>query len=103
MPFTNPEDRIRALKGLIGAVGDLCFVEYKPMKEEWDKTRRWTTAHNQYKRVFGIRTDGQAAKELAWWVHFVLNVIPYEIEKRAENGDVGEEPSDGLPEHYNGC
>ncbi len=90
MPFTKFFDRINALKGIIKAVGDLCFLAYRPMKLEWDKERRWTTAHNQYKRVFK-KSNKQAAKELAWWVHFVLNVIPYEVEKRDENGDVFED------------
>jgi len=87
MPFTKILDRINALKGIIKAVGDLCFLHYLPMKRVWNKSRRWTTAHNTYRDLYGL-TDDQAAKDLAWQVHFVLNVIPYEIEKRAENGDV---------------
>ncbi len=87
MPFTKLINRVSALQGVIGAVGDLCFLAYKPLKEAWNKERRWTTAHNQYREVFN-KTDEQAAKELAWLVHFVLNVIPYEIEMREKNGDV---------------
>jgi hypothetical protein len=87
MPFTKVEDREKALKGIIEAVGDMCFLEYKPLKEGWDKLPRWTTAHEQYQRLFNL-TDERAAKELAWWVHFVLNVIPYEVKKREENGDI---------------
>jgi len=87
MPFIPRSDRHKVLKGIIETFGDMCFLEYKPLKEKWSVKPRWTTAHCQYAKIFK-KTDKQAAKELAWWVHFVLNVIPYEIEKREENGDV---------------
>lgn len=32
--------------------------------------------------------DDKAAKELAWQVFFSLHVLPYEILKRTENGEV---------------
>jgi len=88
MPFTKQSDRVSALRGVISKVGDLCFLEYRSLKQEWDQERRWTIAHAQYTKVFNVGNDKQAAKELAWWVHFVLNIIPYELEKREEHGDV---------------
>lgn len=87
MPFTKMVDRINALMGVIKSVGDLCFLAYRLLKIEWDNNKRWTTAHNQYKRLYNL-SDEQAAKELAWWVFFVLHVIPYELDRRQENGDV---------------
>lgn len=87
MPFTEWESRIMALQGITKAVGDKCFLAYRPLKLDWDKEPRWTTAHNQFKTMFNL-SDDEAAKQLAWWVHFVLNVIPYEIKKRDQNGDV---------------
>ncbi len=54
---------------------------------DWRHERRWTTAHNQYKDIFG-KTDEQAARELAYLVHFVKNVMPYEDEKERDNGKI---------------
>ncbi len=87
MPFTKVEDRLNAIKGTIRAVGDRCFLAYLRLVQEWRQERRWTTAHNQYKDVFG-KTDEQAARELAYLVHFIKNVMEYEAEKEKENGTI---------------
>lgn len=70
--------------------GDRCYIWYRWMIDEWKKERRWTTADNIYKTVKRPETVGeeQRAKELAWQVFFVLQVMPYEEEKMEENGDI---------------
>lgn len=88
MPFTPKEDRERTLKtGAWEKPGDLCFMKYLPMIKQWRANRRWTTAHNVFKETFDV-TDEQAAKTLAFLVFFVKEVMPYEMEKVEENGDI---------------
>jgi hypothetical protein len=90
--------------------GDLCYIYYKDMVEEWKKNPQWTTAHNIYERMIrrlaGVSWDGEnpelipkikddiyqrkAAYQLAWQVFFQFYVIPYELKKREENGDFRE-------------
>jgi hypothetical protein len=74
-------------------VGDLCYVHYSKMVAQWKANPRWTTAHEIYKNLFPesdaiVVADEQVAKELAWQVFFQLHVMPYELKKRAENGDI---------------
>lgn len=88
MPFIPPENRKRIEKtGAWETVGDLCYMHYKPMIEAWRKERRWTTAHNLFKKTFDVN-DEQAAKTLAFLVLFHKEVMPYEYEKEQENGDI---------------
>ena len=72
--------------------GDRCYVFYKKMVEQWKANPRWTTAHEIYKEVlfepWTENRDDSTAKELAWQVFFQLYVIPYELKKREDNGDI---------------
>ena len=95
MPFITQERR-----DMIGALvlngstqpGDLCYIHYKKMVDQWKANPRWTTAHEIYKDlIFGPVPEGldnEAAKELAWQVFFQLHVMPYEENKRKLNGDI---------------
>lgn len=73
------------------------------MLRSWRASPRWTTAHEIYrdlvmapsaepnfldKALYKDFQDDKAAKELAWQVFFSLHVLPYEILKRTENGEV---------------
>lgn len=83
------------------AVGDLCYNAYYPLVLSWRLTRRWTTAHNllkglawwtikewaTYRTKYGL-ADYVIASVLAYKVFFAFHVLPYEVEKRAENGDI---------------
>jgi len=74
-------------------VGDKCYYFYKKMVSEFQKNRRWTTAHNIYsnlkKNVYiNYSEDTLIAMDLAWQVFFNIHVMGYEIEKLTDNGDV---------------
>lgn len=75
-------------------VDDKCYYFYNKMIIKWTKERRWTTAHNIYKIMRGsikqnfMDEDSKRAYELAWQVFFQLKVMPYELEKQFENGDI---------------
>lgn len=102
MPFTTQESR--NITDTIGpqVVGDRCFLAYRKMVRKWDASRRWTTAHEIYRDdvilprlqdsvrdYMHCRTiDETAAVELAWQVFFIEKIMPYELEKKALNGDV---------------
>ena len=81
--------------------GDRCYFYYKKMIDRWRDNPRWTTAHEIYKDMIYNRNhinygeyagedeyDEQIAYELAWDVFFQLHIIPYELQKRNENGDI---------------
>lgn len=108
MPFIKKEDREKMNKKYLGDfcyyddivdinVGDRCYYFYKEMVETFKHSKRWTTAHNIYKEMIQrikdnqeeYSTDTKRAYELAWQVFFQLHVMPYELEKKKENGDVG--------------
>lgn len=88
MPFVPKENR-RNMDGggCPQSVGDLCYVEYKKLMTAWKKARRWTTVHNEFKRVFGV-DDEQAAKTLAFLVFMSKKVMDYENEKCDQNGNI---------------
>lgn len=102
MPFTTPASRekypdSKALDynllqaGLSGQVGDKCMIFYRIMHRAWKAAPRWTTAHNLFKGLLDSTfdtPDDEAAAWLAWQVFFNLHVMPYEIKKREENGEV---------------
>jgi hypothetical protein len=95
MPFITQERRFlieqNTLDGLVNPQpGDRCYVFYKEMVEKWRAEPRWTTAHNIFKSMAGIdlSTDDGVAHFLAWQVFFQLHVMPYELRKREENGDI---------------
>lgn len=90
MPFVEAKHRDPNHKPC--CVGDLCYGEYKWMKEMWDASPCWTTAHAIYKEALNsIRDteDEMLATDLAWQVFFRFHVIPYEEGKRELNGEVG--------------
>lgn len=99
MPFIIPERRLLIAHNLLDEPqpGDLCYVRYKEMMDMWRKNRRWTTAHDIFKRMTVIlaspeacplTADQAAAYQLAWQVFFNLHVLEYEKLKRQENGDI---------------
>jgi hypothetical protein len=71
--------------------GDKCYVFYRAMVDQWNDNPRWHTAHSLYKNaLFNFKTDPDdiVAHSLAWQVFFQLHVMPYELKKREENGDI---------------
>lgn len=97
MPFITKERReIIAKHGMDGLAtiepGDRCYVFYKDMVEKWRATPRWATAHQIMKDFLEsshlFDKDVMVAHRLAWEVFFQLHVMPYELKKREENGDV---------------
>jgi hypothetical protein len=103
MPFIEPERRpIIDEKGLWALdevqPGDRCYFFYKRMVDKCKANLRWTTAHEIYKQMkVEFKTsyyledgdkDNRAAYELAWQVFFQLYVMPYELKKREENGEI---------------
>ena len=103
MPFITPDRRemINRDVRLGDQAGDLCYYFYMKFMTEWKESRRWTTAHNLYKRLV-VNTDHFieikdtkytiqdkiTALHLAWQVFFVKEVMVYEEEKIEENGDI---------------
>lgn len=89
MPFVKNGKRAPLLSGELPPTdkGDLTFLEYVPLINAWRKERRWTTAHNEFKRVFNV-DDVMAAKCLAFLEFYIREVHPYEDEKLRENGDI---------------
>lgn len=122
MPFTTPEKRkkvdtlteeevrniLLTYKSVEAGfnVGDKCYYFYKKMMGKWNKERRWTIAHNIYKTMRDsvkqnfMDIDSMRAYELAWQVFFQLQVMPYELEKQTENGDItGEQQMKGSDDN----
>lgn len=104
MPFTKAESRQLCDKDvrLAESKGDLCYLIYKEFIAAWKKERRWTTAHELYKtKVVDTlwlykfkqndrytQVDAITALHLAWQVFFADEVMPYEQEMKAKNGEV---------------
>lgn len=96
MPFIEQWRRDTITKqGLEGLAvvqpGDRCYVFYKKLVGAWREAPQWTTAHNLL--VATLEDDpgsvhDAAAKILTWEVFFNLHVMPYEMQKREQNGDV---------------
>jgi hypothetical protein len=89
MPAIKQDRRVPLLMGDLKPTekGDLTFLEYVPLVRAWRKERRWTTAHNEFRRLFDV-TDEQAAKFLAFLEFYIREVHPYENEKFEENGEI---------------
>jgi hypothetical protein len=74
--------------------GDLCYIFYKEMVERWRAAPRWTTAHEIYKNMIlrpslhSMSLDYMVAQWLAWEVFFTKYIMPYELQKIEENGDI---------------
>ncbi len=62
------------------------------MVDRWKAEPRWTMAHNIYKEIMYAplleTEDMEAAQRLAWQIFFQFYVIPYELEKQEQNGDI---------------
>lgn len=88
-PFILPNDRIRLMdpKEAPHAVGELCYKFYKPMVDVWKEKKSWTLFHNMLAATFGWN-DLQTAKVAALMVFFIEHVMPYEQQKKLENGDI---------------
>ena len=85
MPFVKQECRAEGHQAC--AVGDLCYVQYKKLVDEFKKNPRWTTVHDLFRETFEV-DDAQAAKTLSWFVFVAKYVMPYEDEKEKENGSI---------------
>lgn len=88
MPFVDAEHRKNPDYSI---PGDRCYVWYRWMKTKWNAERRWSTVDSIYAsvRFSDDELQGeQRAKELAWQVFFLLEVMPYELEKQELNGDI---------------
>lgn len=82
----------QGLEGLEAVVpGDRCYVHYKHFVDEWNNEPRWATVHRllmEMNNIFFPTDDEEVAAALAWQVFFNIHVMPYELLKRAENGDI---------------
>lgn len=93
MPFVTQQRRTLISNGEVQEFtpGDHCYIHYRRLIQQWIENPRWTTAHNlfvsRYELSDGTITD-DAACDLAWQVFFQLHVMPYELQKREENGEV---------------
>ncbi len=95
-PFIDAESRTRVTdtaqeRHNAKTPGEKCFVCYRDMLRMWKQSPRWTTAHQIYLTVLhkhNFDASWKAANELAWQVFFQLHVMPYEVKKRKENGEV---------------
>ena len=98
MPFISQDRREMLASPKIAPLtlepGDLCYIHYKEMLDNWRTNPRWTTAHAifrdmvLYPKLKQASKDNDAARALAWQVFFNLHVLPYEIDKRARHGEV---------------
>jgi hypothetical protein len=66
--------------------GDRCYVEYRRLIAAWKQNPRWTTADQLLGWLYP--NPIKRAYFLAFLVFFALKVMPYEIQKIRENGDV---------------
>ncbi len=91
MPFIPKPERATLNQGEPAfSPGQRCFLEYQWMVTEWKADPRWTTADRIYEAVQEQyeAKEFQRAKELAWQVFFQFYVLPYEMKKRWENGEI---------------
>ena len=103
MPFIKQEIRKEIAEGKHDWLytneeepGNLCYMSYKLIVEKWRENPKWTTADYIYKTVIRQMSEAelegdisvQSALGLAWQVFFQLHVMPYELKKREENGDI---------------
>lgn len=87
MPFIKQEDRAKSIDELLeGVPGEKCFVHYRPMMRRWHANPCWKTV-DQIACHFWP-DPSERARMLAFLVFFNLHVMPYELKKREENGEV---------------
>jgi len=91
MPFVTQDHRAAPDESI---PGDLCYIYYKYLTDEWKKEPRWTTAHNLFKKMVfedfskPLSQDHICAMQLAWQVFMAKYVMKYEDIKEAENGTI---------------
>lgn len=83
MPFVNLEHR---MKPDYTIPGDRCFIEYSRMMTAWRVESRWGMVDAIAREIWP--NPWRRALILAFLVFFYLHVMPYEIKKRDENGDI---------------
>ena len=101
MPFVEPWRRkVISYHGLEGLAeiqpGDRCYFYYQRLVNQWNEAPRWSTVHRLHKGMiedigamdYDLDKDNASAYLLAWQVFFQIKVMPYEIKKREENGDI---------------
>lgn len=88
MPFIKQEDRAKNKVQLLYSVipGERCYAMYLDMIETWRANPRWTTVDAILTNFIPDQQD--RAEFLAFMVFFSLHVMPYEEQKRVENGDI---------------
>lgn len=83
MPFVTQEHRDNPDQSI---AGDRCYIEYKKMVDLWQESPRWSTADVIATRL--LTNPKKRAQFLAFLIFFNLHVMPYEIQKRVDNGEV---------------
>lgn len=83
MPFVNEEHRKHPD---IDVPGDRCYMCYRAMMFAWKQEPRWTTVDRIATVIWP--EPWYRAQILAFLVFFALIVMPYELMKRSENGDI---------------
>lgn len=88
MPFVEKSHRD---KPDLSIPGDLCYLEYRKIMDEWNKSPRWTTVDKIFKSFIPMSwlfSDRKRAELLALAVFFCKVVMKYEDEKEALNGEI---------------
>lgn len=96
MPFIKNDRRAPLSTGdiLPEAPGDICYLEYVRLLEEWKENPRWTTIHNMCKRILTETDDIEddddkfTARFLAFMVIWQKYGWPYELDRIEEHGDI---------------
>jgi hypothetical protein len=83
MPFV-PQSHREKPDGTIP--GDICYLYYVQIMEQWRKEPRWTTIDTILSKV--VKDPFNRAFILAFMVFFSIHGMPYEEKQRAKNGDV---------------
>jgi len=88
MPFIDRESRELSPDKLMFSpiAGDRCYAHYKEMMAIWRVAPRWTTVDAILASY--IPDQQKRAEFLAFMVFFNIHVMPYEEQKRKENGDI---------------
>lgn len=89
MPFIKPDRRVPLQTGdaVPREVGELCFLRYKEIMDEWRRNPRWTTIHNMFVKLTGAE-DEEAAAFLAFLEFYLNHGHNYELTKKEQHGDI---------------
>lgn len=96
MPFITTEERRKLDIDKLPpeTAGQRCYVFYKRFVDKWKREPKWATANKLFHGLMNdtgedfIEEVDMSAALLAWQVFFSLHVMPYELQKREENGDI---------------